>query len=848
MLFKKFTGYLFMDKRTTLFVIALSLTLFGMNLFFQHQNTQQKQEWVTQQQAKQIQKSKKLEEEIKSRTANPESFSLTTIYDGEQKEAIARGLVKDNYLLTFRWSKNLPTEIYIRTSPSNEMQAYELIYNESEQQTPAIYKTKTSSSFLPIATIPDFGRYDLQLVSFNSSDSQYPAHIALGEYTDGHLSILNSQNLQIDKENKNSQQNHYAAIALLKTSQGYLPVGFYDFTSQSLVRFNKIQELSSFIAPTQDTQINSATNGKREQKFYVLENNYQQLVFSNYGGALAEINLPFRTDENQASVVREIEFDRNMVKHHPYNALFPSHAYYTHAKDQGKDFIFHEKGQLGGYYPLLRRDLIQISPRKSVQIKPQHYALNIVSEYPELAELIYEVIHFDNRSITFEAVQNQRRITKTYSFGDSLQEGPYCLNLALQIDGDARGLWLTSGVPEVEWISGGPAPSLKYRITRNQKSEVEKIDLPKDASTITSIYPDWICNSNGFLGMILDPLKEIDPGFKIQAISGTNVPSRLIEIDQEYNLYQAANLPGYMAYLPLKSQGGLMNFRFFAGPFDDETLKTIDAKYSNSETGYNPDYIACQTMHGWFTFISEPFAKFLLILMKFFHYLTNSWALSIVLLTVSLRLMLYPLNTWSTKSMVRMQQIAPQVTAIQEKYKKDPKKAQLEIMSLYRERGVNPASGCLPLLIQMPFLIGMFDLLKSSFALRGAPFISGWIDDLTAPDVLFSWSKPIFFIGTEFHLLPILLGLVMFLQQRFMSSGPKDLSQMTDQQRQQRAMGTMMTVVFAVMFYNFPSGLNIYWLSSMLLGMVQQWFVSKQIQKTPNPIAVKTVPKKARSR
>ena len=93
-------------------------------------------------------------------------------------------------------------------------------------------------------------------------------------------------------------------------------------------------------------------------------------------------------------------------------------------------------------------------------------------------------------------------------------------------------------------------------------------------------------------------------------------------------------------------------------------------------TGYNPDYIACQTMHGWFTFISEPFAKFLLILMKFFHYFTGSWALSIVLLTVSLRFMLYPLNAWSTKSMVRMQQIAPEVTAIQEKYKKDPKKAQ----------------------------------------------------------------------------------------------------------------------------------------------------------------------------
>jgi YidC/Oxa1 family membrane protein insertase len=183
--------------------------------------------------------------------------------------------------------------------------------------------------------------------------------------------------------------------------------------------------------------------------------------------------------------------------------------------------------------------------------------------------------------------------------------------------------------------------------------------------------------------------------------------------------------------------------------------------------------------------------------------------------------------------MVRMQQIGPEVTAIQEKYKKDPQLAQLEIMNLYRERKVNPASGCIPLLIQMPFLIGMFDLLKSSFALRGAPFIPGWIDDLTAPDVLFTWKQPIFFFGNEFHLLPILLGLVMFVQQRLMATGPKDPALMTDQQRQQRTMGTMMTVVFAVMFYNFPSGLNIYWLSSMLLGILQQWWTTRQMQKQP---------------
>lgn len=567
------------------------------------------------------------------------------------------------------------------------------------------------------------------------------------------------------------------------------------------------------------------------ETFYVLENEYQQLVFSNYGGALAEINLPFLSKEDSKSIVRKIELDREMVEDHPHNAYFPAHSYFTPNVDSKSNlppFQEHQQGALGGYYPLLRRDLIESGGRKSIKLKPEYYALNILSEDQETANLIYKVTHFDERSIVFEASQYQRRITKTYTV-DKSSDAPYCLNLEIKIDGDRKGLWLSSGIPEIEWISGGAAPTLKFRITRNQKPSVENIELPQYSNTVLTERPDWICNSNGFFGTILDPLTEIPPGYSVRQVSGTTAPSRLVEIDQRYNRYKAATLPGYMTMLPLDGSSVTMKFRLFAGPFGTDLLKEVDAFYTDSTTGYNPDYIACQTMHGWFTFISEPFSKFLFVLMKFFYALTGSWGISIILLTIALRIMMYPLNTWSAKSMTRMQLIAPEVAAIQERYKDDPKRAQLEVVTLYRERGVNPASGCLPLLIQMPFLIGMFDLLKSSFALRGVPFIPGWINDLTAPDVLFSWSYPIFFIGTEFHLLPILLAAVMFIQQKISSTAPKDPSQMTDQQRQQKMMGNMMAGVFAIMFYHFPSGLNIYWLSSMLLGIAQQWTISKKM-------------------
>lgn len=571
-----------------------------------------------------------------------------------------------------------------------------------------------------------------------------------------------------------------------------------------------------------------------DEKFYVLENNYQQLVFSNYGAALAEINLPFHTELNPDSVVREIEFDRDMVNDYPYNAYFPARGYYT------PNFEWHEKGSLGGYYPLLRRDLIQKDPSKSIRVKPQYYGLNILSEYPELASLVYEVKEFTKNSITFEATQSYRKIRKTFSFDEAGKEAPYSFNVEINIEGNSKGLWLSSGIPEVEWISGAPAPTAKYRITRNQKSEVLNVDLPKSGDiTITTSHPDWVCNSNGFLGTIQDPLTEVDPGYRVQFVPGTTVPSRLMLVDQQYHIYKPENMPGYMTSIPLKSAGGLMKFRLFAGPFDESILKKVDSIYSDPATGYNPDYISCQTMHGWFTFISEPFSKFLLILLKFFYYITHSWAFSIILLTAALRVILYPLTAWSTKSMAKMQQIGPEVTAIQEKYKKDPKKAQIEVINLYRKHGINPASGCLPLLIQMPFLIGMFDLLKSSFALRGAPFIPGWIDDLTAPDVLFSWNYPIFFIGNEFHLLPILLGLGMFAQQRFFSTGPTDPKLMTDQQRQQRAMGSVMAVIFTVMFYHVPSGLNIYWIFSLILGMIQQWFTTNKLKNQQVALAKK---------
>lgn len=552
-----------------------------------------------------------------------------------------------------------------------------------------------------------------------------------------------------------------------------------------------------------------------EEQFFLLQNGTQQLVFSSVGGALVEINLPFQSRDDTKSVVKEIGFDRDLEKSDPENARFPGHPALLPSGAKAD-------GVVGGYYPLLRRS------STTTTVSPAYYALALVSEYPEMAELVYSVKNFTEREITFEATQTNRKITKTFSLPK--EEVPYLFDLSIQIEGDSRGLWLTSGVPEVELMSGNSSPLIQYRQMRKGGGEVDKIKLPKtkEEVAITSSAVDWVVNSNGYFGIILDERGGARMGFRAVGIPGEVVPTRLSLIDPQYALYKPVDYPGYEVLLPFPKQSRELTLRVYAGPFEEGVLKQVDSYYARSE-GESPDFLSCKTFYGWFSFISEPFAKLLFAVMQFFYHFTHSWVASIVLLTVVLRIVLYPLNAWSMKSMRKMQLLSPEIQAIQAKYKKEPKKAQLEIMELYRTRQVNPFTGCLLLLIQMPFLIAMFDLLKSSFQLRGASFIPGWIDNLTAPDVLFSWKRPLFFIGTQFHLLPILLGAVMYLQQRMGSTLPKDKALWTDQQRQQRTMGTIMTLVFTVMFYHFPSGLNIYWLSSMLLGIVQQWITNRQI-------------------
>jgi len=799
-----------MDKRTIIFVLLVGISFFGLNLFFGHQRDQENREFLKQQET--VVEKNRLQNiaEIEKRTAKPAELPIVEIRaNQEEGMPIAYGININGTTLTLSWTDALPKDIYVNGTLQHLM-TKDPVKGGIALYVPENFKHVTSVS------LPEAGSHDVQLVTFSEKEAP---HVYLGELKQGDITL---------PQGKLSEN----ALVLYKASAGWLPLGFYESQGNAFVNLQKLPLLAEYVKMTPGLTQSATLKEEGKQKYYVLENEFQQLVFTNVGGALVEINLPFESEQNKRSVVKEIGFDREIAKNYPANAHFPAHPYYT--SDSSEE---HQPEHVGGYYPLLRRGVFG---KKDLDISPQYYALNIVSDYPEMAGLVYEVKSFTHEKIVFEAVQPHRKITKTYTLSEGSKTAPYCFDLQIQVEGDSRGLWLSSGIPEVEIMSNSSSPQIQYKLSRKGKSEVGKLDLPKakEVVSVSSVYPDWVTNSNGYLGLILDPLSEIGAGYRASAIAGDQAPTRLSVIDPQYAPYPASKYPGYQVLLPLPSSGGNLHFRIYSGPFEESILKTVDAIYSDPATGYNPDYVASWSFYGWFSFISEPFAKLLFVVMKFFHSVTHSWGFSIILLTVFLRLLLYPLNGWSIKSMRRMQQLSPQIQAIQAKYKKEPKKAQLEIMALYREKKVNPFTGCVPILIQIPFLIAMFDLLKSSFSLRGASFIPGWIDNLTAPDVLFQWSAPIFFIGTQFHLLPILLGAVMFIQQRLSSTAPKDVSKMTDQQRQQKAMGTIMTIVFTVMFYHFPSGLNIYWLSSMLLGILQQWITNKVLDKKKDQVEI----------
>jgi len=251
---------------------------------------------------------------------------------------------------------------------------------------------------------------------------------------------------------------------------------------------------------------------------------------------------------------------------------------------------------------------------------------------------------------------------------------------------------------------------------------------------------------------------------------------------------------------------GVNTLSFFVGPKDMDLLRQVDPK------------LVQVVDWGFFGVIAKPL---FLVLNWTADHLGHNYGWAIVLVTVAINLVLFPLRISSMKSSKKMQALQPQIKAINEKYKnlsmRDPKKTEQnqEVMDLYKKNGVNPVGGCLPMILQIPFLYAFYKVLSVSIEMRGAHWF--WVTDLSQPETL------------AIHILPILLVVTQFLTQRMTPSPGMDPSQ--------QKMMMIMPLVFGYMFYFASAGLVLYWLTGNVVGVAQQWLLNRSMPAAQAPPA-----------
>ena len=329
-------------------------------------------------------------------------------------------------------------------------------------------------------------------------------------------------------------------------------------------------------------------------------------------------------------------------------------------------------------------------------------------------------------------------------------------------------------------ITGGPEPKLEessYNLTRvawlqNEKFNEDSSAKDLGAGKLVQGKVAWMAVMNNyFMGAV--SMKGADASAKGSLIN---------------NVYHV--LIGKTG-VPLSGTETTLDCSYFVGPKESKLLSAT------------PNDMQKALDYGFFSIIAKP----LITLLQFFYSYTHNYGVAIILLTIIIKILFWPLSQKSYKSMQQMKQLQPLMAKIREKYADDKEAMNREIMQLYKTYKVNPAGGCLPILIQIPVFFGLYQALLNAIELRHAPFITTlpftgtpWLADLASPDPLL--------------ITPLVMGATMFLQQK-MTPAPGDPTQ--------AKVMMLMPLIFTVLFINFPSGLVVYWLVNNVISIGQQW-------------------------
>lgn len=392
----------------------------------------------------------------------------------------------------------------------------------------------------------------------------------------------------------------------------------------------------------------------------------------------------------------------------------------------------------------------------------------------------YNIGMSDSINVDLTLNQNGVKIVKRFEFsaGDYSIGVKYLINnlTAEPWQGNFYGQIRRDSKPPLVTSSGGVMPFLGAAI-REEDKNYAKYDFGdmEDEPVRATIQGGWVAMVQHYFVSAWVPPSEDKNVFSLRKRSGKDLYL------MDYTGQRISVAPG---------GSGEYRAQFYVGPKDQERLARL------------ADYLDLTIDYGFLWMVAKPLFAGLKMIQSF----VGNWGWSIILLTLVIKIALYPLSAASLKSMAKMRNLQPEMARLKELYGDDRQKMSQELMGLYKKEKVNPAGGCFPMLLQMPVFLALYWVLLESVEIRHSPWIF-WIQDLSAKDPLF--------------VLPILMGASMMLMQK--------LQPMPTDPMQAKVM-QFLPIVFTFFFMIFPAGLVLYWTVNNLLSMAQQWFVNRQLQ------------------
>ncbi|MDR2363071.1 MAG: membrane protein insertase YidC [Spirochaetaceae bacterium] len=434
----------------------------------------------------------------------------------------------------------------------------------------------------------------------------------------------------------------------------------------------------------------------------------------------------------------------------------------------------------------------------------------------------YSVEFYRDFAISLNGEAGRFRLTKRYDF----RPDEYMFELTVSLDGgysvpslNFSGAAYTLGFgpqigPKFEKLDQRYDYRQYYTFTNGKRKQEKVTD---NAPTLIDSRVSWAAIAGKYFAFIAIPdATQYQLAFSAKPEPGFASPSRF-----------------YMVRPPVNGSRAADTYRFYLGPKNQKALGIYD-NGDNSFKLREMQFIKVLNTSG----ILSPVEAVLKWLLMFFYHIVPNYGVAIILLTLLVKILMFPLTKKGSESTLRMQTLAPKIKEIQDKYKDNPAKMNSEMAALYKKEGYNPLSGCLPLLLQFPLFIAMYNLFNNHFDLRGALFIPDWIPDLSLPETVWNFAPvqlPI--LGwSDLRLLPfIYVGSQLLYGKVTQTPDQKGNAQM-------KMMLYAMPIMFFFILYNVPSGLLLYWIMSNVLTMVQQLTINKYLARKKVPVVPEPEP------